>query len=568
MKKKTLALLLTLAMTGSLFAGCGSSASSDSNASSAENTTADTEAGETADGAEAEDTFKAITFGMGYDASSLDPGMTTDDASITPYHLLSETLLRLRDGEPAPGLAESWEVSEDSKIWTFHLRESTFSDGTPVTAETMEYSLKRLVNPENGLDNMASISDISGAEALLNGEDVSVDDLGIEATDEYTLVLTFDYPQYEMDFTSYVYSPVSQELVESAGEAFASDMEYFLGNGPFMLESWTHDAEIVMVKNPNYWDADSVKLDQITMIPGASADTAVDMMSAGTLDAAGYTSQMYLDSALEVPGMTSMTIYNATQSCHLNVDGKTEETGKWLSNVNFRKALSYALDREAMVAAVYTTGTPASTVVPDSEEGKNGAFNDEYSYGEMNTTADAEKAQEYLAKAMEELGVSDASEIPTFTMLAFDSENNVKCLNAIADMWSKTLGINCELDMEPIMEMLNKALSDDFDFWKGGNSVDLDYVDFFGLYDSSAGLGSGVDYQNDEEYHALYEVARNAATWEERKDAEAALAEYWTENMMDIMITWDNSFYVYNEKITGVQEGQMFIDFSFADLAE
>lgn len=574
MKKKSIALLLTLAMSCTLFAGCGSSDNSGSAATEEKSTEAASEGAEseteTAEGTETEDSdsFKSISYGMGYDASTLDAGNVNDDASVTPFLLLSESLLRMRGGVPSAGLAESWESSEDAKVWTFHLRESTFSDGTPITAQTMEYSIKRLVDPANGLNNMSSLNDLSGVEAMQNEEGVTMDEIGIEVTDDYTLVLTFDYPQYEKTFTSYIFAPVNQATVESAGEAYAAEAENFLGNGPFMLDSWTHDAEIVMVKNPNYWDADSVKLDEIIQVPGASGDTAVDMMTAGTLDASGFGSKMYLDSALEIPGMTSMTTYNGTQSCHLNVDGKTEETGKWLSNVNFRKALSAALDRNALVAAVYTTGTPASKVVPDSETGKTGVFNDEYSYGEINVEADVEKAQEYLEAAMKELGASDASEIPTFTMLAFDSENNVKALNAIADMWDKALGIKCELDMEPIMEMINKAMGGDFDFWKGGNTNTLDCVDYFASYDKVSGVGSAVDYQNDDAYHELYEVARNAANWEDRKDAEAVLAEYWTENMMDLMISWDNNFFVYNENITGVEAGNMFLDFSFADLTE
>ena len=515
----------------------------------------------------AEEGEKVLRYGMGYDASTLNIGNTTDDASYVPVKMMVEPLLRNVDGENVPGIAESWEVSEDALEWTFHLRESSFSDGTPVTANDIYYSLLFQLTPENAQENAAGLIDIVGGEDFLNGEG-SAEDLGIEVVDDYTLKLSFRFPQYEINFTSYQYAPLKKELVEEAGEAYGSEAEYFLGNGPFMVEEWTHDAELVMVKNPNYWNADAVKLDKLIQIAGATGDTAVDMMATDALDAVKFTNALYRDSALELPGMVSRENYSGVQMIHINVEGKSEDTGAWLSNANFRKALSYAIDRTALVAAIYTTDVPASKVVPGTELGKEGLFNDEYEYDELNVTAEPEKAQEFLAKAMEDMGVSEVSEIPTFTMLAFDYEGNVKCLNAVADMWSKTLGITCELDMEPIMEMLNKAMGKDYDFWKGGNSITTDSLDIFLLYDAVYGDGSAVNYVNDDEYHELFLAAQAAPTWEARKDAMGILAQYWTENMMDLMVTWQGDYLVYNEKISGIVTYGGDFDYSFADIAE
>ena len=515
----------------------------------------------------AEEEEKVLRYGMGYDASTLNIGNTTDDASYVPVKMMVEPLLRNVDGENVPGIAESWESSEDALEWTFHLRESSYSDGTPVTANDIYYSLLFQLTPENAQENAAGLIDIVGGEDFLYGEG-SADDLGIEVVDDYTLKLSYRFPQYEINFTSYQYAPLKKELVEEAGEAYGSEAEYFLGNGPFMVEEWTHDAELVMVKNPNYWNADAVKLDKLIQIAGATGDTAVDMMATDALDAVKFTNALYRDSALELPGMVSRENYSGVQMIHINVEGKSEDTGAWLSNANFRKALSYAIDRTALVAAVYTTDVPASKVVPGTELGKEGLFNDEYEYDELNVTAEPEKAQEFLAKAMEDMGVSEVSEIPTFTMLAFDSEGNVKCLNAVADMWSKTLGITCELDMEPIMEMLNKAMGKDYDFWKGGNSITIDSLDIFLLYDAVYGDGSAVNYVNDDEYHQLYLAAQSAPTWEARKDAMGDLAQYWTENMMDLMVTWQGDYLVYNEKISGIVTYGGDFDYSFADITE
>ena len=196
-----------------------------------------------------------------------------------------------------------------------------------------------------------------------------------------------------------------------------------------------------------------------------------------------------------------------------------------------------------------------------------GFFNEEYDIPGWSTKQDAESAKAYLAKAMEELGASDVSEIPAFTMLAMDSESNVICLNAVADMWLNVLGIKCELDMEPISEMINKAYSGDYDFWKGGNSPELDELESLANYSASEGI-AGMQYEDDTEYQAMYETALNAVTWKDRKDGIAKLATYWTDNMMDFVITWQAEYVVYNKKVTGIAINGYNVDYTYADIAE
>ena len=538
--KKLLSLLLALLMLACL-AGCGSN-------DAAEEKT--------------EESTNVIRYGMAYDATTADAGNALDDASGFVVRLIGEPLVRFVEGTPTPGIAESWECNEEATVWTFHLRESTFSDGTPCTANDFAYAIIRTLTPENGLGN-ASDSDINtilNATKFAAGE-CTADDLGVKVVDDYTLELTFeaDTPAEIECFGNDVYAPALQSNVEELGIAYGSN-DKMIGNGPFMFESWTRDSEVVLVKNPNYWNADAIKLDKIDIIVGATGETGVDMLSTNNIDVASFSSTKQVEAIMEAGDFATLTVGGGAQFLHINSAGHDEEAGKWLGNVNFRKALSAAVDRDKYIEAVYPTHTAASSVVPDTEMGVSELFNQEYDTGSWSTAADEEAAKAYLAAAMEELGAASVDEIPTLYMLAMDSTGNVDALNLIADQWKKVLGITCELDMETMMGMLGKVMSGDFDFWKGGSSIAIDTLDMMGDYTTEDGYYGYAD----EEYDALYAKALAASNKQERKDALAELATYFTENCMDLELTWQGDYCVYSTEFGGIAENNGNVDLTFA----
>ncbi len=283
------------------------------------------------------------------------------------------------------------------------------------------------------------------------------------------------------------------------------------------------------------------------------------MISTGTLDVASFQTEEQVGAAVAA-GYKSMTVEGTTQFLHVNSAGATDETGKWLSNVNFRKALSAALDRDALVATVYKGQTAASSLISNSEYGVNDLFNKEYTTGSWSTAQDVEAAQKYLAAAMADLGCTDVNEIPTFKLLAMESTGNTDALNAIADQWSKALGIKCELDMQTIMGMIMKVYSGNFDFWKGGNGIETDSFDYMGDYTTVDGY---YGYE-DETFDALYQAGLDAVGTQARKDALAAIATYFSENMMDLPITWQSSSLCYNSCIQNLAVDHNNVDYRFA----
>ncbi|MGN0314274.1 MAG: ABC transporter substrate-binding protein [Fusicatenibacter sp.] len=574
MKKKIGVLLLSTALVLGSLAGCGSAEKETASGTSQEvkestEGSESTEKEETeTDGAGTDATQsdpKVIRVGWLYEPETMNPANASTDAAYQVVRLCVEPLLRNVNGEAQPGLAESYEVSEDNLEYTFHLRESTYSDGTPVTAQDVAYSIEYTLNPENACENSYMIYGIKGAEAYNSGEG-TLQDVGMEVLDDYTIKFTMCQTAFPLYFAQQEFAPMSQKFVESCGEQFGSEAEYTLTNGPFTLVTWTHDSILEMVKNENYWNADAINLEGITCYINATEETAVDMMTAGELDACEFTNANQVNSLEETGNFTSQTFYSGFQFMHINHKGKTDETGQWLGNTNFRKALSAAIDREAMVQAVYTTDEASSRLELPSALGVEKSVVEEYPYVGWSTTAEPEKAIEYLNAAMEELGCSDVSEIPVFTMLCYDSQSNMNAMNAIAAMWESNLGIRAEIDAQPLSSMVQKAVTGDYDFWKGGQANG--YIDWFGdtgtEYLSTTG---GPYFCSYEEYDLLYNKAATATDWKSRKDAMFELEQYYCENMLDLVITWIKGNLVTTNNITNVSVNG-YVDYTYADMTE
>jgi oligopeptide transport system substrate-binding protein len=506
---------------------------------------------------------KVLTIGWAYEPSTLDPARAEEDASYRITHMTTEALLRYVDGEVEPGCAESYEASDDKMEYTFHLREdSVFSDGTPITAETFRYSLLRLLDPEVGNEACETGYVIKNGLAYNTGE-CEAEDLGIEVVDDYTLKLTLEYPTYPVQFTRWEFSPVSEEASEEYGIAYGAEAENMLTNGPFTVTEWVHDSEVVLEKNENYWNADAINLDKIVCVINATGDTAVDMLMTDALDVADMSTQIQADTMVD-QGFELYTSTSGYQCLHINHTGKTEETALFLSNVNFRKALNYAIDRDALVATSYTTDIAATRAICPDEDGVDGLFQEEYPYEGWSTGADTEKAKEYLELALEELGKT-ADEIPTFTFLCYDSNNNMIALNAVMDMWNKALGINCEIDAQPIQNMIQKMYNGEYDFWKGAVSREgIDALSLFDYYQSE----DGTFNYSDEAYDALYDAALNAQDWQERKDDIFALEQDFCENVIDLLLTWQGTYAVYSPNVTGITAYDGAVDVTYADIAE
>ena len=246
--KRILAVMLAGAMMLSM-AACGGESKEESAAQpSAEQKTID---GNVLD---AEQYFNGY---LGADPTTLDGVIGNDNIGGGVLNNVMEPLTRLaeKDGKnirEGAG-AESWESNEDGTVWTFHLRENTWSDGQPVKAQDYVYSIVRTLTPETGSPNSYLLTCVKNANAVLAGE-MDPSELGVKAIDDKTVEFTLEQPTpYFLSLTDgRIMQPQRQDIVEQYGESYGAEATNMVYCGPFKVESWMHNAEMVLVKNDSY----------------------------------------------------------------------------------------------------------------------------------------------------------------------------------------------------------------------------------------------------------------------------------------------------------------------------
>jgi oligopeptide transport system substrate-binding protein len=419
---------------------------------------------------------KVFTYAMTKEPISLDTSKNNDEMSGEVLYHVSEGLLRSYNGQIIPGIAEKWEVSDDGLTYTFHLRDAVWEDGEPVTAQQFEYSFQRFLSPNIAASFADVLYPVVNAKEYNTGALTDVSKLGVKAVDDKTFTITLVHPvPYFLNTiaTNAYFYPLRKDFVEKFGDSYAASESSFISDGPFILKKWEHEASLHLVKNPKYWNASAVKLDEIVQLIVTDNNTAVSMYDNGELD---YLPDLSAEYTANYPDAKS-SLTGSLQLLEFNVAGMTPETGKILSNVNFRKALSYAIDRESLAKAVAGASTqPANRFTEPEIAGVKETFVKEYpiSEGLVPVNGDPEKAKEYLANALEELGTT-ADKLPKLTYVCMESTRHKLYAEAFIDAWKKVLGLNnITITILPVPQAIQTASEKKFDIYLLGMSADTD----------------------------------------------------------------------------------------------
>ena len=341
MKKRLLALTLVAAMGISLFAGCGGN----------------TDGGDTGAAGGG-----VVTHNLNSEPKSIDPALNTGVDGHQVIIGVFEGLCRLDERDQGiPGIAESWDISEDNLTYTFHLRDAKWSDGQPIKASDFVYAWKRAVDPATAAEYGYQMYYLKNGEAINNGEK-PVDELGVKAIDDKTLEVTLEnITPYFLQLTAFpTYMPVREDVVSADPEGWALNMDTYIGNGPFKVQEWKHDDVLKLVKNENYYDADKVKLDGIDYVFIVEASTAVSAFESGEID---YMEAVPAEkiAVLEEANDENFKIlpYLGTYFYIFNMNQEP------VNNLKVRKALSLAINRTDIVEQVTKAGqVPATGFVP------------------------------------------------------------------------------------------------------------------------------------------------------------------------------------------------------------
>ncbi|MBG9982269.1 peptide ABC transporter substrate-binding protein [Aerococcaceae bacterium DSM 111020] len=488
----------------------------------------------------------SLALSIGAEPPTLDPGLATDSTSGSIIRNVFEGLTHNVNGEIQPGVAESWEQSEDELTWTFKLREdSTWSNGDPVTAKDFEYAWKRALDPETASQYSSILYPIEGAEEFNSGEG-EADDVGVTAVDDYTLEVKLVNPTpYFLELTSfYTYLPVHQGTIEENGEAWAAEAgDNYVTNGPFNLAEWNHNANVVLEKNADYWDAENVALETVDIQIIESEATANAEFQAGNLD--------YLGTPYGTVSLDAIDMYRANDELKTVPYAaiywyKLNTTNEQLQNPNLRKALALAIDRQGLVDNILKGGQiPALGLVPPTMTG----FEEDRGYIQ---DGDFEQAQQYLETAMEELGVNDPSEI-NVTISINVSEAHSAIAQYIQQGWAENLGIQADIQSTEWQVYLEDLQALNYEVGRMGWIADYnDPSTFLNMYRTADEGNNDTGWEN-EEFKALIDESSKetdeAARTQMLLDAEAVMMD----EMPVIPIYYYTSNYVVRDGIEGLE---------------
>jgi oligopeptide transport system substrate-binding protein len=509
MKKKFSFLLVLLLALSTFLAACGGNEGAEGG-----------ESGEKG-GDSAEKKEQVLNLIESSEIPSMDSTLATDSVSFNVMNNVFEGLYRLGENDEAkPGMAESMEKSEDGLTYTFKLRDAKWSNGDPVTAHDFVYAWQKALNPDTGAEYAYIMYDIKNA-AKVNAGELPVEELGVKAVDDKTLEVQLEgqVPYFEALLSFATFYPQNQKFVEAQGDQYGLEADTSIYNGPFTLSEWKHEQSFKLTKNDNYWDKETVKLKEINFNIVKDTATGVNLYETEKADVVGLSAE-FVDKYKDDPNFKTRA---DTSVYFLRMNQKNEV----MANVNARKAIDSAYDKQGMVDVLMNNGSmPAYYLVPkDFVSGPDGAEYRE-TVGDFGGY-DVEKAKEYWAKAKEELG-KDSFEIE---LLNYDSESSKKIGEFIKEQLETNLeGLSVSIKAQPFKQKLDLESKGDYDFSFAGWGPDypdpMTFIDMF----VTDGAHNQMAYSNPE-YDKLVEQAKGElasdleARWQAMIDAEKILFE-------------------------------------------
>jgi len=460
--------------------------------------------------AEATGVEQVLTFDLGAEPKTLDPQLNSANTGGLVINNTFEGLVRLDDkGQPQPGVATSWEVSEDGKKYTFKLNpEAKWSDGKQITAGDFEYTFKRAVDPKTASEYAFLMFYIKGAQEFFEDKGTA-EEVGVKAIDDTTLEVELNAPlPYFLKLLNfYTYAPTRKDVVEKNPEGWAKDPATAVSNGPFKLADYQIGDKIVLVKNPEYWDADNVKLEKINMTMIVDDATKLTAYQNGEVD--------FIDN---VPSQEIQRLQMEDDTFYLE-----PQLGSYYyifnvakgptTDVNVRKALTHAIDRKAITEEVTKGGQqPATGFVPSGLLDSTGAeFRKEAGDYGIGLEANVEQAKEYLAKA----GYPNGKGFPKMTITYNTSEGHKAVAEAIQEMWKKNLGIDVTLQNQEWAVFQDTRRVGNFDVARGGWLGDYeDPMTFLDMWTSYSGNNDAQwsskkgDFPANDKYTKLIEESK------------------------------------------------------------
>lgn len=481
-----------------------------------------------------------------------DLSLATDTISFTALNNVYEGIYRLdKDSKPQPaGASELAEVSEDGLTYKIKLREDAkWSNGDPVVAADYVYGWQRTVDAATASEYAYLFAPVANAEEITAGKK-DKSELGIKAVGDHELEITLTkqtpYFQYLLAFPSFF--PQKQSVVEENGDAYASASDKAVYNGPFTLTDFDGpgtDTEWSYKKNDNYWDKDAVKLSEIKVSVVKESSTALNLFKDGQADDVILSGELAQQNAND-PAYTSV---KEARTSYIELNQR--EADSPFKNVNLRKAISYSINRDALVKQVLGDGSVVSTGLIPADMSKNPETNEDFAKeaGKL-VSYDKDKAKEYWEKAKKELGIDSLE----FNLMASDDDASKKVIEYIQNSIQENLdGVKVKPTPVPFSVRLDRSSSGDFDTVLGGWAADYadpsSFTDLFVAGNSyNRGQWSNADYDKVVDDSGNKDAGDEQARWADLQEATKIMAD----DMGVIPVYQKAEGHLVNEKIKGI----------------
>ncbi|EOS7841527.1 peptide ABC transporter substrate-binding protein [Enterococcus hirae] len=527
-----------VALSGLVLAGCyGGSANTKSSNSASGNST---------------DGGGVFNLVVPQEMPTADLSLATDTISFTALNNVYEGIYRLdKDSKPQPaGASELAEVSEDGLTYKIKLREDAkWSNGDPVVAADYVYGWQRTVDAATASEYAYLFAPVANAEEITAGKK-DKSELGIKAVGDHELEITLTkqtpYFQYLLAFPSFF--PQKQSVVEENGDAYALASDKAVYNGPFTLTDFDGpgtDTEWSYKKNDNYWDKDAVKLSEIKVSVVKESSTALNLFKDGQADDVILSGELAQQNAND-PAYTSV---KEARTSYIELNQR--EADSPFKNVNLRKAISYSINRDALVKQVLGDGSVVSTGLIPADMSKNPETNEDFAK-EAGTLVsyDKDKAKEYWEKAKKELGIDSLE----FNLMASDDDASKKVIEYIQNSIQENLdGVKVKPTPVPFSVRLDRSSSGDFDTVLGGWAADYadpsSFTDLFVAGNSyNRGQWSNADYDKVVDDSGNKDAGDEKARWADLQEATKIMAD----DMGVIPVYQKAEGHLVNEKVKGI----------------
>ncbi len=434
--------------------------------------------------ARAEMVYRVATMG---EPKTLDPHHVS---GVWENYIVGDAFLGLltdaADATPIPGAAESWQISDDGKTYTFKLRDHQWSDGQPVTADDFVFAFRRILDPKEAAEYAQILYPIKNAEALNSGKMQGMENLGVRAVDPKTLEVQLENPTgYFLELlTHYTTYPVPKHTVEQYGADWVKP-EHIVSNGPYHIVEWTPHSRIVAEKNPNFYDAANVKIDKVVYYPDEDRSAVTKRFRAGEIDfQEEFESQQIDFLRKEIPDAVHVSPYLGTYYYVFNVKRKP------FDDPRVRHALSLAVDRDIITGKVLKTGElPAYAVVPP----KTGKYGEPYvpDWSKTSLPERQAKARELLKEA------GFGPDHPLKFELSYNTSEDHKRIAVAAQAMLKAVGVQANLVNREVKVHYDRLNQNDFEVARAAWVADYnDPQDFLYLLQTTTKVQNYGRYSN------------------------------------------------------------------------